>query len=92
MRLADIRYDSVEGFYPVLTDRLVDEDVAVRAAAVSALRHATDARVAVALANAANVRGAGELPERERQLALRLAGAWASRERTHWLGGDVERD
>jgi len=58
--------------------RLFDEDVTVRAATVSALRFAADDRVAAELFAAAVD---GRLPERERLLALKLAGAWAE-ERT----------
>lgn len=73
-RVAPLRYDVIEGYYPILTNRLSDEDVTVRAATVSALRFAADDRVAAELFAAAV---GGRLPERERSLALKLAGAWA---------------
>jgi len=77
-RVERLRYDAIEGYYPMLTELLRHEDVAVRAAAVSALRFAADDRAAVALFEAAVA--VGRLPERERLLALRLAGAWAGEE------------
>jgi hypothetical protein len=77
-RLAELRHDAVEGYYPRLTTLLEDDAPEVRAAAVSALRHSGDDRVAAALFRAAVVPGG--LPERERMLALRLAGAWAGAE------------
>jgi len=73
-RVAPLRYDVIEGFYPILTNRLLDEEMSVRAATVSALRFAADDRVAAELFAAAVE---GRLPERERLLALKLAGAWA---------------
>jgi len=73
-RVAPLRYDVIEGYYPILTNRLSDEDITVRAATVSALRFAADDRVAAELFAAAVD---GRLPERERLLALKLAGAWA---------------
>jgi hypothetical protein len=72
-RVRDLRYDSIEGYYPDLVALLDYQDESVRGAAVDALRSATDDRVAAALFRAAI---AGRLPERERLLALRLAGVW----------------
>jgi hypothetical protein len=73
-RVAPLRYDVIEGYYPILVNRLSDEETSVRAATVSALRFAADDRVASELFAAAVE---GRLPDRERLLALRLAGAWA---------------
>jgi hypothetical protein len=91
-RVAPLRYDGIEGYYPILMNRLFDEEVSVRAATVSALRFAADDRVAAELFAAAVE---GRLPERERSLALKLAGAWAEEStaaamRSHVDGSDVE--
>jgi len=87
-RVAELRYDGVEGYYPELTDLLRYDDAAVRAAAVSALRFAADDRVAAELFAAAVA--VGRLPERERLFALRLAGAWAGEKTADLMRAHVD--
>lgn len=86
-RVSDLRYDAIEGYYPSVVDLLESPRSDVRAAAVSALRQAGGDRVAQALFRAGV---SGGLPERERRLALRLAGAWAGEATAATMKGHVD--